>query len=158
MPTCPAAAASRRRAPASSWPAVSRGMLPSLCCSLTTTSSAEVTPGALPVPSSELQLLRGWGATKTTKTVSLIISTVQPWNSGMWDPRGIRGPAFRAGVITASRGLGLSPAPLSLLNTVACSLCQLGEPPAYPLNLSPVSRNPFPTLSRLHGNGLVSHL
>lgn len=38
-----AVASQRRRAPASTWPAVSRGTSPSPCCSPTTTSSAEGT-------------------------------------------------------------------------------------------------------------------
>lgn len=51
-PICQAAAVAvaavvsqRRRALASTWPAVNRGILPSPCCSPTTTSSAEETTG-----------------------------------------------------------------------------------------------------------------
>lgn len=160
MPTCPAAAASRRRALASSWPAVSRGTLPSPCCSLTTTSSVEVIPGGCLSPPPSLNSSVD-GAPQREHRLCL----PGHFNSPALKLRNVgplryqRGPAFRTWVITASQGLGLSPSPPSVLNAVAaCSLCQLGEPPAHPLNLIPIARNSFPPLPRLDRNGLISHL
>lgn len=55
-----AAVSQKRRAPVSTWPAVSQGTSPSLCCSLTTTSSAEA-GGRAEASTSQLSLFHGTG-------------------------------------------------------------------------------------------------
>lgn len=139
----------RRRAPASTWPAVSRGTSPSPCCSPTTTSSAEGTARkhCFPRPSSSHSTAAGAPRGEPTDSAlgpfiqqpgpALKLRNVKPTEFG-------EDPAARAWAVTASQGLGLSPPPTVLNAMASCSLCQLGEPPAYSPHLVPTSRNPLP--------------
>lgn len=145
MPTCPAAAASRRRALASSWPAVSRGMLPSPCCSLTTTSSAEVTPGGhcLSPPPSFNSSVDGAPQRRHRLCLSGHFNSpaLKLRNVG---PMRYQRTHFQGLGHHCQSGAGAEPLP-SLCSQrcgCTCSLCQLGEPPAHPLNLVPFPGTP----------------
>lgn len=153
-PTCPAGAAvavSRgRRAPAISWPAVSRQMQPSPCCSPTTTSFAEevtTVNHCLPPPPSFRSFMEGapWGEQTLPSIVSLN-SLAQVYNSGMCNPWEVREDCFQSLGHHCQSGTEAEAEPLpTVLN-------------AMPTSRSPSSLLTFPTplvSGFVTGNGLV---
>uniref|UniRef100_A0A1D5QZE0 receptor protein-tyrosine kinase n=1 Tax=Macaca mulatta TaxID=9544 RepID=A0A1D5QZE0_MACMU len=129
-----AAVSRRRRALVSTWPAASKGISPSPCCSPTTISSAEEpTTGSTTLPSCKLQLLHGRGDVGRTHKLCLRSFHSTAWPSAeTWEGEGSRGglriPLPERGPSLPVRGWGLSPHPLSptvLMVLASCLLCQL---------------------------------
>lgn len=138
--TCRAAAAAaaspRRGAPASTWPAASRGMRPSPCCNPTPTSSAEGV--AYPPP------WTGYHGQSTDSALGLSLNSLAQLpklrNVGS---RRSGDPTSRTWAVTASQGLGPSlptPAPTPPLFSAGPRVCYTNwERTQLPLSLSPPS-------------------